>query len=711
MSPFWKRRPINRKPQLQGSSPRGKDNRKWRPQPKLQIELLEDRTLLSVIPTFNATTGLLTVNLTAAGDATTITENSSNEIHLTNVVSPNDFSGVISIDVEGNGAGSQAVTFGNTITLGGSLTAGSGIGQITFDPSAGIVATGAVILQASDTESGLLATGSAQILVTSATIQGSSVDLSASSSLTANQTNTIQASGVSISGIDAKSDATITIGGSSQITSKSGDLTIAATSTVQATAIAVASQSGATGVDADSATNIIESSALANVSGSSSLSAFGKLSVTATNDPTLTTTADGSGSGASAAGGSVAVATLTGNTQAYIDSTVTASANEIDITAESTRTLNTTAKSTAGGATQNDQSPQTTTDGNANTSGSPVQVAGAIAVASISGSTQAYVDASGLVSATQAININSLSSTDATTVADGTTTAAGNSSVGVGVAVAVNVGNVNSQSYIDGADLKAAAINIQAGEPVASPTNLFSAQATSGAGDSSKVTVAGALAVNVVGNDNEATIQGVDTFTGNPNVSANADNTTTDTAEAQPGAIDNGGNTGVGASIAVNVPSNTATASVPDGVQLTGANELTLGATSNDSTTTTASAGASGKNAVGGAIAITVQTNTTTAQLGTLAGTQDLGGALQVTATHTGTNTTTADGTAVGGNVGIGAAIALNIANDTTTATTMRSVTAGGAVSFTATASAASGASATAGSMGADSTQTSSSGQ
>ena len=145
---------------------------------------------------------------------------------------------------------------------------------------------------------------------------------------------------------------------------------------------------------------------------------------------------------------------------------------------------------------------------------------------------------------------------------------------------------------------------------------------------------------------------------GGSNVSLNsgdltldATSTTATTTHAKPddsgaGAAD----LGMGASVAISVADNLTRAGLEDTATLTSVDDLTLSATGSHTTTTTADGGGTGgSGAVGGAVAIAVVDNSTTADLGTDTTALDITGNLTATATHHGVSTTTADGTALGG--------------------------------------------------------------
>src|SRR5262249_45898615 len=141
------------------------------------------------------------------------------------------------------------------------------------------------------------------------------------------------------------------------------------------------------------------------------------------------------------------------------------------------------------------------------------------------------------------------------------------------------------------------------------------------------------------------------------------------------------GKTGVGVSIAVNVADNLSRAELENGAFLSGGSDLTLTATGSHVTSTSSTSGGAAKDGtgVGGAFAITVADNATTARSGS-GSALDLTGAVSATANHHGASTTSADGTALGTDAAVGAAIALAFVDDTATATTARNIAADGAV-------------------------------
>src|SRR5207253_1970981 len=126
--------------------------------------------------------------------------------------------------------------------------------------------------------------------------------------------------------------------------------------------------------------------------------------------------------------------------------------------------------------------------------------------------------------------------------------------------------------------------------------------------------VAGALAVNVATTQTSADVSpGAAISAAGANVKLDASSTTGTTAQATPATA--GSSAGVGASVAVNVGNGTTQAVVGLGAGLAGAHDLTLGATSTDTMTTTAQNGASGGTGITPDVAVSVSNLTTTARL------------------------------------------------------------------------------------------------
>ncbi|OWK21156.1 hypothetical protein AJ88_20870 [Mesorhizobium amorphae CCBAU 01583] len=257
-----------------------------------------------------------------------------------------------------------------------------------------------------------------------------------------------------------------------------------------------------------------------------------------------------------------------------------------------------------------------------------------------------------------------------------------------------NEASIGAGSIITADGVKAEAKMRNVGGDV---THRFGAESTSGA-SGGDIGVAGSFALSFADTDTLGVI-GLDhadqpaggaatvTLTGG-NVLLTAINTTeTTTTATSSGAGSGSGSVGVGASIALGIGLNSTFAGVENGETVSGTTgNFTVTATSNDTLTTTAKAGAEGATGIGGAIAVAYVDNDTDAHIGTGGGaTITLTGNLAAQASHTGTVHTLADGEAAGSSVGVGASIALNIGEVTNDAFLGRNFQNVGTVTITAT--------------------------
>jgi len=215
--------------------------------------------------------------------------------------------------------------------------------------------------------------------------------------------------------------------------------------------------------------------------------------------------------------------------------------------------------------------------------------------------------------------------------------------------------------------------------------STFRAEATSGAsgGDTG---VAGSLSVNyaktdtqaVVGLDHGSKLGAAQLTLGGGDVVIRAENNTETTVSAKPAGIASGKDTGVGASVAVNISLNNTVAEIENGETVSGsAKNFLVSADSANTAQTYAAAGAQGSGtAVGGAIAIAYVENDTVARIGSGAGGSiTLNGDLGAVASHSDKVLTTATGEAAGKGTGVGIALGLNIIQDDTQAEVARGFT------------------------------------
>ncbi|MCX7166746.1 MAG: DUF4347 domain-containing protein, partial [Rhodocyclales bacterium] len=622
-----------------------------------------------------------------------------------------------SLEYEWDNSGSYSTVGGFTLSAGGinvdlqdgndvvifdadhnfALGGGVNVNAETITVSSGVVigtGTASVSLIANAVANSSLGNAQAKITLDGAEISAANITLTATSSVTASSVLPFS-SPIAAALINVTSNAEVVVKNAAKLTT-TGALNIHADSVTNTSATSNAVGTSLVNADAAVSTSIVGATSKVSVTGSTVLNVGGALELSAVNNRTVTTTADGTAGGATAAGGSVAVATVTGDTQAYIDGGVTVTAGSIKVAASKVDNITTSAKSTSGGSTTGGGATQTETtlaSNKAETSSGSITVAGAVAVTNLTSDSLAYVNTSGTVTSTGLLLVQSLNNSDASATADGSSIGSG--AAGVGVAVAINNARAHNDAYLGGAGaglVTAGSVSVEAKMaaetvvPAATPTQIFGAQATSGAGGG--VAIAGSLALSVTDTTSTAVIKSGTTVnlpTGGV-VTLTAVNTSSSNAMAQPtgiGAV-SAGSVGVGASVALNIANNTTLAEVANGATITNAGNLTLAATSSNTVTTSAKAGGTAGGSgvgVGGAISTAVVNNSTTADIGT-GSTLVLGGALSVTATHRGATVTSADGTAGGGAGGVGAVLGLNVVSDVTTATTRRNLTVGGDVTF-----------------------------
>jgi hypothetical protein len=365
-----------------------------------------------------------------------------------------------------------------------------------------------------------------------------------------------------------------------------------------------------------------------------------------------------------------------------------------------------------------------TTPQKAETSEGGINVAGAVAINIVSSTIEAFIPSGITITAGGPLSLQANHNTDSAAIADGSAvkpaTAETDPKTGVGVAVAINVATTKAFAYIASeATISAGGLNIitgmtkipgeddAEGNPTTDKVNTHTVTATSGAG-ASNVGVAGGVAINVLTTqalaytDSPVVITAVAGADSDVEISAAAASTGTVTSGA---AIDNTGTeakVGFGASVVVNIISNTVKAYVADGMGLTGAiKNVTLGADLASSTEAKGESGAGSTSAtsINGAIVLNVVIGTAEAYFGTGA---DLitSGDINVTARNINHVSGEASGVAAGSKVGVGIALAINVVTDKTLATTRRNINAAGAVSFKAEGASGSSTTAKAGTNG-----------
>jgi filamentous hemagglutinin family protein len=338
-----------------------------------------------------------------------------------------------------------------------------------------------------------------------------------------------------------------------------------------------------------------------------------------------------------------------------------------------------------------------------------VAVAAAVGVnVGIATTTAAVGKGRTIASTNGALKVTSANETDTTAKADGSQVDPGNTSVGVGAAVALNAGiSTNVAAVGDDAVVNTKGLTISAVNAEGQASDA-KAEAKSGAG-AGDVGVAGSLAANVAINTTVATLEGdaliggngsgaaVNAGTGDILIEAGNKTTGTVTSGADVVGTDAAAKVGVGASIGMNIGVNTTVADVGNQAVLTGGENLGLNATANHTLKTDVTGGAAGaKVAVTPLVAATIAVNTTTARLGEGATAVGIGGKYSSTADHTASATTTATGQTKGSSVAVGASIGLTVATDTVVAEIDRNVTADDGAEVNAKSSAKSSTGATA---------------
>ncbi len=202
------------------------------------------------------------------------------------------------------------------------------------------------------------------------------------------------------------------------------------------------------------------------------------------------------------------------------------------------------------------------------------------------------------------------------------------------------------------------------------------ADAKSGAGgDKDKVSIAGALALNIVSQDTEATVAGGIVKAGSGDVTIKAKANEEEAAHADSDA--ESGKVGIGASVAIDLANKGKTlAEIADGTNFTGGGALTIGADYRHQVGTEDKAGSKGGTlALSPSVSVTIVNDTSTAYLGT-GNALTVTGAAAITAGEDFGADLKSDASAGGDNVAIGAAVAVNVVTTNTNAELARDLTA-----------------------------------
>ncbi|MEL6550928.1 MAG: hypothetical protein AAFQ54_11865, partial [Pseudomonadota bacterium] len=569
------------------------------------------------------------------------------------------------------------------------------------------------------------------------TVAASAGDVVISASATSNlDAATVSLGPVGGAIITAIPSATISVGDASDplvggtITATGNvDLDTAISLTVMAADEADAGDTDAS-VDAAVVVTVALSTSEIGVSGTSAIGADGDVTLNAATVLDITSTADGT---AGTAGATVAVTEVQADTRVFVSDTASIGGNldaadSVSLGAELTSTVATTSTATSGGATDGGggarESEERLADPNKDgdtsdvattgtESGDEINFAGAVVVSDYRPVTEAFIDSDGTI-ATDAGTVTVAATATESISASASGVNTGSGATGVGVAVAVGVVDTTVSARLGGnTTYDAASIDVAA---TLNAGASYVLTAISGAGDAGNVGAAGSLAVQVVSTNVESlVVDGAALILNGADLSLTATATTASTTSATPDEDNAGGGAefGIGASVALYVADNTVTAALqgnaldsalyvaPDAA---GLGALTLTATADHDDTTTAEGGSSGGGtALGGAVAITVVDNITTADLGDT-GLLEASGDVDAKTIHSGQSLTMAGGMALGGSTAVGAAIALAFVDNRGQSNLRRSLTSAGTASFTADVDGASKATAKASAAGADTT-------
>ena len=519
-----------------------------------------------------------------------------------NVYQPASFSGTLNdggiIDVQGllMASGSVALTSNN-----GGIEVG-GTGSI-LGGDIDLQATSTANLQGEADSPDALVLLSPSIAIHGGVLTGNQITIGTMASANVSiQAADLRDGQFSVGEIVAMSSSSIIIDGDSQITA-GADLIVLASANINTQVIRGAQGDGdSTDDDRDQdaaiAASVVESNVTVALSENVSLTAGGSVSIDATHNVSVITTADGTlsngNSGGNEAGGTLATTTLLGNTDLLVDGNVSISANgDLHLGASSNRSVVTTSIATPKGAAEDgDANTQTNgqaalADNNASTSDGAMTLAAAIAVNTVTGETRARVNGGTLVAPNGAIDIHSSASHNLQSIADGTS-ATGDDGTGVGVAAAIGLYGVTDPNSVTGLSslasmagnvtLNALSVSILADNP----SSAFETHAKSGASGPSKdengnstgsdVGVAGALAIGVTITVTNAEISpGASVSTEGSAMTVYAQANTNSLVEAIPkDAAIEGGNLALGAGIGINITDHETTAAISNTASVTG---------------------------------------------------------------------------------------------------------------------------------------------
>jgi len=319
-----------------------------------------------------------------------------------------------------------------------------------------IETTGDISLQAINSGTSASDDVDATITADGVLIDGANITLNAEASLTPKESGDDFERSAKLSGsleFAVESNAVVSI--ANTVIKSTGNVTINADSVVDAVASAVPESDDETERDAAVAIAIVNSTAIAEVTGTTNITLDGVLNITANNNSTIGTTSDGAGSGGGIGGVSLALTISDNQTKASLedDSSVTG-ATDINVVANSSNAAATTAIATPRGATEgtagDTRSEEELADNEAETSDGDISFAATIAIANITESTQAFVSTNGSITATGNLTVQSLKTTDHNASADSSAVEFSEPDRGVAVAVAIARTDTENDAYLDG---------------------------------------------------------------------------------------------------------------------------------------------------------------------------------------------------------------------------------------------------------------------
>ncbi len=469
--------------------------------------------------------------------------------------------------------------------------------------------------------------------------------------------------------------------GSGAVLDTSGAVSVAAAQDASTTTTAKADAAGATAaIGASLALALVDDRVLATTA--RNVSSGGKVTFSALGASSSTLDAKASAAGAKEGDDADAAPSSSGES---VDKTTTTQLTSATDKQDKAKVGSSDQRTASAGEAGNESGRS------AKTSEGKVSAAAAVAVNVQKSTVTAVVPDDVDINAGGSLDIASANNTNGSATSDGSAVKGedgGQSQVGIGVAVSVNVVKATNVASLGSGTHSARGINLSALQGTGDPTDTFLAKATSGAGGT-KVGIAGSLALNIIDVTTMATISGaasVNATTGASSIKATEKMSATATAApSDTGAI--GGKVGIGASVGLNFITTNTTAALNDGATLNNGTGLAIAATSEIDTVTEASAGAAGGIAVDASVALAMLDQRTIARVGTGAAISMGAGAVSVSASNKGANTATSTGENKGGKVSVGASAAVILGNgvsdgvlentSVTSATLVRDVTAG----------------------------------